>query len=257
MLINADVKSLELVTAAYLSRDPVMMRELVTVANVMKYYPGDKKKLDEVDLHSLNQNSFKLPERRIAKIFIFRLIYGGSAVSYTLDSDFNWISKKISYWQDVIDKTYDKYQGLHRWHTHLMQTVTTTGKLVMPTGREYHFQRYSDPKRGLQWPRTKILNYPVQGLGAELVKLIRIQVARSLATQDPRILMVSSVHDSVVLDTPLMFMYNIMGMVKECVEGTPVFFKNSFGIPFDLPLMCEIQYGPNKYNMEEWDGATP
>jgi DNA polymerase I-like protein with 3'-5' exonuclease and polymerase domains len=138
-----------------------------------------------------------------------------------------------------------------------MQTVTTTGKLTLPTGREYYFKPYHNHYKGLQWPRTKILNYPVQGLGAELVALIRVLVRRRLMNEDPSTLMISSVHDSVVLDSLRKFLYNNMVMLKDCVESTPVFFKNTFGTAFDIPLMCEIQYGPNKYNMEEWNGETP
>jgi DNA polymerase I-like protein with 3'-5' exonuclease and polymerase domains len=256
MLINCDIKSLELVTAAYLSRDPVLIRELVAVSNVMRHFPGDKGKMDAVDPHTLNQLAFGLPERRIAKIFIFRLIYGGSAVAYTLDPDFNWISKKVSFWQDVIDKTYKKYAGLGKWHTHLVQIVTLNSKIVMPTGREYSFSRYLHPRHGWTWPRTKILNYPVQGLGAELVKLARILFMRRLHDMDPRILLCSSVHDSLVVDTPREFLYTVMCTLRECIEAVPVFFKAEFGIPFDLPLMCEIQYGPNKFDMEEWNGSA-
>lgn len=57
MLINADVKSLEVFVAAELSDDKVLKKEL----------------LDKLDLHSNNQERFGLPDRVAAKRFIFKL----------------------------------------------------------------------------------------------------------------------------------------------------------------------------------------
>ena len=68
MLVNVDVKSLEIVVAAQLSGDKVLQREIIN---------GE-------DIHANNMAAFKLPSRLIAKIFVFRLIYGGSAYSTTV-----------------------------------------------------------------------------------------------------------------------------------------------------------------------------
>src|SRR3990167_2659380 len=152
MLIHADVRSLELVTAAYLSRDPVLIQEI----------------RDAVDIHELNKSRFNLPERRIAKIFVFRLIYGGQAYSYAHDADFNFISKSQDYWTTIIDEFYAKYKGMAQWHEQLVKQVLDTGELCMPTGRKYVFDRADVAKR-MWFNRPKILNYPVQGTGADLV----------------------------------------------------------------------------------------
>src|SRR5687767_371525 len=100
--------------------------------------------LTGVDQHAVNQKTFGLPERRIAKIFVFRLIYGGSKWAYALDPDFNWISKDPRFWQGVIDKFYDKYNGIKKQHDTWVREAIRTGRLVMPTGRIYTFQPYPD-----------------------------------------------------------------------------------------------------------------
>lgn len=56
MIVNLDVKSLEIYVAAYLSQDKTLYKEL----------------LDGADIHGINQRDFKLPERVIAKILVFR-----------------------------------------------------------------------------------------------------------------------------------------------------------------------------------------
>ncbi len=56
MYLNIDAKSLEVHVGAYLSKDPVMYKEL----------------LEGLDMHSNNMKLFGLPSRLIAKIFMFR-----------------------------------------------------------------------------------------------------------------------------------------------------------------------------------------
>ena len=85
MLVVGDVKGLEWVVVNWFAQDPVGMHEIIS----------------GIDQHSDNQKAFNLPERVIAKIFLFRLVYGGTEYSYCLDPDFNWISKKASFWKEI------------------------------------------------------------------------------------------------------------------------------------------------------------
>jgi DNA polymerase I-like protein with 3'-5' exonuclease and polymerase domains len=163
---------------------------------------------------------------------------------------FNGISSSEKFWQRGIDTFYDKYKGLHKWHTKIVQEVTTTGRLVMPTGRIYTYQK---DKRG-EWPRTTILNYPVQGLGADLMMIGRISFFRRLSMSGLTALLVSSIHDSLVVDSPTEVCYNICKILKESIQDIPMNFERLFGVPFNLPIRSEITIGPNKKDMEVWNG---
>lgn len=55
-IVNVDFKSLEVVTAAWLSQDEVMMEEIIA----------------GTDMHEANRVAFDLPDRGIAKILKFR-----------------------------------------------------------------------------------------------------------------------------------------------------------------------------------------
>lgn len=203
-----------------------------------------------VDIHELNREKFGLPERRIAKIFVFRLAYGGQAYSYAHDTDFNHISKQESYWQDVINTFYNKYKGIAKWHEQLVRTVLETGQLVMPTGRVYDFDRSEVARRTFLW-RPKILNYPVQGLGADLVSIGRVTMWKRLRKANLPVLFQSTVHDSVdldvklPLDNPTSTCYNICSIVDKAAKDIPLNFQRLFGHTFDLPVSVEIGYGPN------------
>src|ERR1035437_2329162 len=114
MIIKADAKGLEIVCIAFLSQDPVLMKELV----------------DGIDIHAANQKAFGLPSRLVAKVFIFRLIYGGSAYSYSRDPDFTGVSDSEKFWQRVIDSFYFKYKRIAQWHQEIVQEAMKNGRLI-------------------------------------------------------------------------------------------------------------------------------
>ena len=208
MLIEADAKQLEWLCAAYLSKDKVAYKEI----------------LNGEDLHSNNQQRLGLPTRLVAKTFLFRLIYGGSAYAYAHDPEFTHISTSDKYWQHIIDEFYAKYQGLERWHGSLVREVVRSSRLVMPTGRIYEYKR---DERG-QWPRTTILNYPVQGLGADLMAIARCSLFRRVKTQAIKCKFISTVHDSIIIDSPDCNVNRIVDVIYEVWKDIPKNFEKIF-----------------------------
>ena len=115
----------------------------------------------------------------------------------------------------------------------------------MPTGRRFDFDRSEVINREWFW-RPKILNYPVQGTGADLVSIGRVTMWKRLKKAGLPVLFTSTVHDSVDLDTPKEVCYNsVCQIVKESIEDIPINFERLFNTKFDLPVTCEISYGPN------------
>jgi DNA polymerase I-like protein with 3'-5' exonuclease and polymerase domains len=233
MLLQADAKALEWVCAAYLSQDPIAIEEI----------------LNNVDQHSDNQKRFGLPSRLVAKTFVFRLIYGGSAWSYARDPDFKGIGGE-KFWQGVIDQFYAKYVRLGEWHVDIVNDAKRDRKLTMPTGRIYY---YEPELRGGQakWPRTRILNYPVQGLGADLMAIARVSLANRLKKVEGTKL-INTVHDSIIVDFDEKLCDNnsIVKLVDDCFTDIPLNFKKLFGVNFNLPMRVECQVGSNWGNME-------
>lgn len=201
---------------------------------------------DKTNFHLLNQQRFGLPDRTTAKIFVFKLLYGATAFGYANDPDFMWISKSEKFWQKIIDEFYNKYKGIHKWHQRIIQTVQTTGILTMPTGRIYQFERYPNKRGEYNWPLTQIKNYPVQGLGADLVAIGRVALWRRMKREGLNpCLFQSTVHDSIDLDTTEDLCYNICMMCKQAIIDIPVNFERLFKTKFNLPIEAEVGYGKN------------
>ena len=215
MLLQADAKQLEWVGAAYLSQDDLAIKEI----------------WDGTDMHSDNQNRFGLPSRLIAKTFVFRLIYGGSAYSYANDPNFKDIGNE-AYWQNIIDQFYGKYTKLKEWHDEIVFRAKRDRKLTMPTGRVYYYEP-EVTSYGVKHPRTKILNYPVQGLGADLMSIARVSLRNRLLNKEG-VKMVNTVHDSIILDfDPKIWDNNsIVKIVEKCFNDVPDNFEKLFGHKF-------------------------
>lgn len=232
-LIKADFKALEWVACAHLSKDAVAFREIT----------------EGVDQHSMNQQAFELGAgedgRLVAKKFVFRLIYGGSAYAYANDAEFSHVSTKEVFWQKVIDKFYHKYEGIYVWHNSLLTEAMTTGKIVIPTGREFEFK----PIHG-KWPRTQILNYPVQGFGAELMVIARLAVRKALLKY-PEVLPIATVHDDLRFDSPSWMVKPTADIIRKEWSKIPFYYTKLFGDPFNLPTKVEIKAGPNMKDMVE------
>lgn len=231
MLISVDAKQLEFRVAAFLSQDEVAIQEII----------------NDVDQHSDNQKRFNLPSRLIAKTFVFRLLYGGSAYSYSVDPEFKSVGFNERKWQEVIDEFYSKYKGIKEWHTKIVREVENQGSLITPTGRKYKFQMENG-----KWPSTKIKNYPVQGLAADLMAIARVSAWNRLKGNH-EIKFINTVHDSIVIDTSSKDWYNISIELENVFEDIPKNFEKLFKIPFNVPLKGEVSYGDNLKEMKEFN----
>ena len=220
MILNADAKALEWVCATYLSQDTTAMTEIK----------------NEIDQHTDNQNRFGLPSRLIAKTFVFRLIYVGNE----------------DYWQNIIDEFYRKYTGLKDWHDKIFADAKRDLKLTMPTGRTYLYPTEVNSMGKVKYPRTRILNYPVQGLGADLMAIARVSLRNRLKDTEG-IKIINTVHDSIMLDfdTSVCYTNSIVETVKQCFEDIPSNYAKLFGKEFNLPMRVDIQLGTNWGNLED------
>ena len=238
MLIKVDAKGLEWRTAVELSRDETALKEII----------------DGADQHEDNRIRFGLPSRLIAKTFLFRLIYGGSAFAYAKDFNFAKTSTEETFWQDVIDKTYDKYWGLGKWHERIVDEVQRTQTLVVPSGRTFKYA--PEPTYGgkYKWPRTKILNYPVQGFSADLMQIARISAWNRLKGQ---CLFINTVHDDIQIDVDNdpEKIYNICTTLENVFRDIPQNVKKVYKYEMVVPMAGEVSFGNNLLDLVEFDAT--
>lgn len=246
MLIQADASALEVRCVAFLAQDKVLTDEII----------------NGVDTHRANQITFKLPGwdvedkadeqyklgRLLAKVLVFRIIYGANEYSFANDPSFTVVSKSKEYWKEVIDAYYRKYQGVKKWHEKIIREVVTSGGyLESPTGRFFKFQSYEG-----KYPETQIKNYPVQSLGADLMAIARVSFFNRLKKLNySDCLLVNTVHDSLIIDCKDKYVDEMAQLCYSVFEDVPKNFQKLFNTPYNIPMKCDVMYGKNWEDMIE------
>jgi DNA polymerase I-like protein with 3'-5' exonuclease and polymerase domains len=220
-----------------LARDPVAIEELN----------------NNYDVHERNREAFGLPSRLIAKIYLFRTIFRGSGWSFANDPEFRHVSDDPGYWDAVNEKFFRKYHGIDLLHQRWANDVILGKPLIGPTGRQWFIEMGTDRNGNPKLPMTKLTNYPVQGTAADIMMVARISFFNRLKKVGLTGRLVSSVHDSLVVDAPEKEVESIAMMLYETFNDIPKNFKKLFNYEMAVQYPCEVKAGPNLFDMTAID----
>lgn len=236
MLISVDASQLEWRVALELSRDETGINEI----------------LQKLDTHSLNQQAFGLPERVIAKRYLFRTIFNrGKGYAFTVDPDFMHVSTSVRYWDEVGEKFYRKYHQLNEWHLHLGREVVAGRPIVSPLGLEWNIP-LGTYKGSAEIPWTILTNYPVQGTAAVVMAIARVSFYKRLLKRKlDKVLLIQTVHDSITVDCPDEYFEEVVHLFYDVFKDLLMNIKTQFNYEWFVPLNCEVKYGKNMKEMEK------
>jgi DNA polymerase I-like protein with 3'-5' exonuclease and polymerase domains len=232
LIIQCDASQLEWRVCLELCKDPVGIQEI----------------LDKADIHSLNQEAFGLPTRLVSKVYLFRTIFNhGKGFSFSVDPEFMHVSTSAKYWDKVGERFYAKYSKLEQLYQTNMRLVAAGKPLVGPLGRFWPLEMSQDWRGELAIPETKVVNYPVQGTGADVMTIARVSFWNRLKRQPwgHLVKLIATVHDSIVVDSPPEHLQDIVRMFEEVFKDLQGNIKKQFGYDWVVPLACECKYGPN------------
>jgi DNA polymerase I-like protein with 3'-5' exonuclease and polymerase domains len=236
MLIQADAKALEWWTAVWLSQDKIGIDEIQ----------------NGKDLHLENEKAFGLPSRLIAKKYLFRTIYRGSAYAFSKDPEFASTSSSVRFWEDIGDKFFTKYNGLDQWHLSLSKLVAAGKPVVGPQGREWFFEMKRNYRGDLVLPWTTLTNHPVQGTGHDIMAVIRVSFFNRLKKQNIEAKLIGTIHDSILVDVPKENVETVINLFESSFADMPDNFDRMFGVKPNIPLKCECSVGPNMNDSVEY-----
>lgn len=223
-----------------------------TILELSKDSIGINEVLQGEDTHSKNQEAFKLPSRLIAKIFLFRTIYRGSGWSFSNDPDFMHVSTSAKFWDEMNAKFYTKYHGIDTQHQRWKDIVVSGKPIIGPFGRQWTLPMSRDYKGELRVPMTTLTNYPVQGTGADIMMLVRLMAYKRIRKANILCDFVSTVHDSIVVDTKKKHLEEIKNIFDSCFADIPKQMKQLFNYDWVVPMTCECKYGENLKEMHKF-----
>lgn len=224
------------------------MHEWRTILELSRDAVGIQEVLEGQDTHALNQEAFKLPSRLIAKIFLFRTIFRGSGYSFANDPDFTHVSASADFWDEKNESFYKKYKGIDQCHSAWKELCEQGKPIISPLGREWNIPLLNSFGK-INW--TQFTNYPVQGTGADVMMLARISFANRLKKKGWPVLLIQTVHDSIVVDAPAEYTQAICNLFHEVFKDLQANIKKLFNYEWVVPLECEVKAGPNQKDMKE------
>jgi len=162
------------------------------------------------------------------------------------------VSTSVDYWEEVGEKFYNKYKNIRKLHTQWKQQVSRGQNIVGPSGREWKFKQKENFRGQMEWPTNQIINFCVQGTGADVMMLARLSFAARLKKMNlPEVKLLSTVHDSIVLDTISEHVPRLVNLFHEVFDDLPKNIAKCWGYSWKTPLSCEVSVGYNMGNTEE------
>ena len=219
-VMEADFAQLEFRVAAYLSQDTVAIKEVSEGFDVHSYTA------------KVISDAGQKVSRQDAKAHTFAPLYGASGFGRT--------PAEAAYYEQFTKK----YSGIAAWHQRLAKEALNTGKITIPSGREYSFPDVTRRQYGGVTFFTQIKNYPVQGFAtADIVPIALLQIDKLLDRLHSCV--VNSVHDSIVIDIHPDEQEQVIAIINKTNDVLKSLVDSHWNIDFNVPLLLEAKIGPN------------
>ncbi len=223
-LLSADYSQIELRLLAHFSGDPLLIRA---------YAEG-------IDIHTLTASEvFGVPAgtmdketRNRAKAVNFGIVYGISAFGLAAQLGIPQAEAKA-----YIERYFARYQGVRAFIEKTLEQTRKDGSVRTLFGRLRpipDIESRNPNQRGFA-ERTAI-NTPLQGTGADLIKLAMISLDRKLTERRLKTRMILQVHDELLFEVPADEKDEAAALVRSEMEGVA---------KLKVPLVADLAFGPN------------
>ena len=260
-IIEADFSQLEVWGLSILSNDPNLKKDIREGVDMhcrnAEFLYG--KPYGEI-YKGYNAGVSPYPQwRDDAKAPGFLIQYGGSAATMAAKTRLPKFQC-----QAFIDRYYTRYSRVKEWQDEVRTVVenfswpsdklSPKGDVIHKsvyksiTGRQYIFKEYENYRGGMSFSPTQMKNYPVQGFSTGDVVpevLGRLHNMLTANSYHDKILLVGTVHDSIILDVEKDYVGSATSILTDVMKAVPVWMKMRFGLKIDVPVKAHIGVGDN------------
>lgn len=170
--------------------------------------------------------------RSQAKAVNFGIIYGMS--EFRLSKD---IGMSIAEARTFINKYFETYPEVKTYMDEVVEVCKKQGYVSTLLNRKRYIPTINDKNFMVrQQAQRYAMNTPIQGTGADILKLAMIEVDKALKVHHLKSQMILQVHDELIFDVFEDELEEVMSLVKEKMENC---------IKMDVPLIVEGNYAKN------------
>ena len=270
--IEADYSQLEVVVNGYLTKDKNLLRDLTAGVDfhckrvALKNHIGYDEAFDMCKVQKLDE---WISERTKCKSYTFSAEYGAGDASIAKKTGMTIeevksirAAEELEYpvkkaFTDNLKKKIEaeafpfRIKFPHGGYKSIMK-----GYYTAPTGTRYSFRSEDAPSwlraKGVDqtFKPTKIMNYPTQGTGGEIMQVqvgvtFRACVAKGWwsGNKDAKALLVNTVHDCVWGDCHQDVHQEFGNLIKTNLESVPSIYNKLFNIDVGVDFPVDVEYG--------------
>ena len=231
LLIASDYSQIELRVLAHLSGDEVLQAAFKNDEDIHQRTAvelfGDAAMKDGLD--GMTPKDL----RRAAKTINFGVIYGMSA--FRLAGELGIPRKQA---QQYIDGYFARYPRVLEYFNWLRARIETHGYVETLFGRRRNSAELETQGRDAGYTERSLLNAPLQGSAAEIIKRAMINLDTRLSPYGKSAHMVLQVHDELVFEVSEQRYAEIEPLVREVMESAVV-----LNVPLKVDVRCGTTWG--------------
>ncbi len=228
ILIAADYSQIELRVMAHLSRDKKLIDAFSRNEDIHRFTASL--------IFDCSVKDVTEAMRATAKTVNFGIIYGMSSFGLAKD-----LGIRVDEAQRFIDSYFSRYSGVKEFIDATIANAKKKGFVTTLLNRRRYVPEINSQNERIKGFAERVaVNTPVQGSAADLIKLAMIKCHEAFTGTGVN--MIIQVHDELVFEAPKDGLKKTAEKVKEIMEG---------GMKLHVPLVVDVEAGPNWYDMEE------
>ena len=218
----------------------IELRVLAHMANVPALIDAFN---DDMDIHTKTaQDIFDVSEvdsnmRRQAKAINFGIIYGMSDFGLS-----EQIGVPVNVAKEFIQKYFAPYPGIKEFMDKEIEFCKENGYVATILNRKRYIKEINEKNYMVRELGKRLaMNSPIQGSGADILKLAMIKVDEAMKAKQLKSKMILQVHDELIFDVKKEELEVMMGLIKECMESA---------VELRVKLKADGAYGKSWYELK-------
>jgi DNA polymerase I len=224
VFLAADYSQMELCIIADFSQDENLINAFKSGKDIHT--------LTASNIYNISYSNVTKKQRDVAKTVNFGIIYGMSAYGLAARVDIS-----IDEAQEFIDSYFKYYPDVKRYLTKIQGYAVKHGYVFTKFNRKIHLKKvFSKDRKIKKEGLRQAQNIPIQGTGADIIKLVMLQMHERLQSFDAQLIL--TIHDEIVFEVHKKDVQQVKKIIFETMENV---------VELLVPLKIEIGQGSNWY----------
>lgn len=199
----------------------------------------DVHKTTASQLFSVPYEEVTKEQRMVAKTINFGIIYGMSSYGMSMG-----LTIPVDEAQAFIDTFYATYPAIRSYYEEYLRQGKIDGFVETLLGRRRYVFEYPGQKFIDNGMRRVLMNYPIQGTAADLMKMAMVRIQQEAVENDPSITMLLQIHDDLVFEVD-----DDAKKIQELVKKIKDIMCSIY--PLSVPIEADVKIGKKWGEMEE------